>query len=66
MIKIFLLLILFSLSVLAQKPVDFDVKSVDGTILAAQLQGAQDGQEIVLIHGLAQSRLAWSRQVKRL
>lgn len=64
MIKIFVFLVLFSLPVLAQKPVDFEVQSVDGTKLATQLHGAQNGQEIVLIHGLAQSRLAWSRQVK--
>jgi non-heme chloroperoxidase len=64
MIKILLLLLLFSFPVLASEPVSLDVRSADGTRLAAQVQGADNGREIVLIHGLAQSHLAWNKQIK--
>lgn len=40
----------------------FSVRSVDGTMLAAETQGDPQAPEIVFIHGLRQSRLSWDKQ----
>jgi non-heme chloroperoxidase len=41
----------------------FRVKSTDGVMIAGQEWGIPDGPEIVLIHGVLQSHLAFERQV---
>lgn len=41
----------------------FAVRTPDGLTLAAQAQGDPDAPEILLIHGLGQCRLSWSRQL---
>ena len=46
---------------LGYKP--FQVRSSDGTIIAAQEWGNPDGPEIVFIHGVLQSHLSFERQV---
>jgi non-heme chloroperoxidase len=40
----------------------FRVATSDGLSLSAALHGPEDGKEIVLVHGLGQSRLSWIRQ----
>lgn len=40
----------------------FRVETSDGLSLSGALHGPEDGQEIVLVHGLGQSRLSWNRQ----
>lgn len=42
----------------------YTVKSADGVALAVQEWGNPSGPEIVFIHGVFQSNLSWSRQVK--
>ncbi|MBK1841487.1 alpha/beta hydrolase [Azospirillum sp. YIM B02556] len=42
---------------------EFTVRTRDGLTLAASRHGAAAGPEIILIHGLGQSRLSWSRQL---
>ena len=47
----------------ATSPVgSFAVRTPDGLMLAAQAQGDPTAPEILLIHGLGQCRLSWSRQ----
>ncbi len=41
----------------------FTVRTPDGLTLAAQAQGDPAAPEILLIHGLGQCRLSWSRQL---
>jgi non-heme chloroperoxidase len=62
MLKYILLIVLFTVSALANDKIDLNVKSADGTEISAQIRGVANGREIVLIHGLAQSHLAWKKQ----
>lgn len=42
----------------------FSVATLDGLELAAEHHGDRAGPEILLVHGLGQSRLSWSRQTQ--
>ena len=42
----------------------FTVTTADGLDLAAERHGDPSGPEILLVHGLGQSRLSWSRQTQ--
>jgi non-heme chloroperoxidase len=44
----------------------FGIRTVDGLELVAERHGNQSGPEIVLVHGLGQSSLSWSRQTEGL
>jgi non-heme chloroperoxidase len=42
----------------------FTIKTADGLELAAEQHGDPSGPEILLVHGLGQSRISWSRQTQ--
>jgi non-heme chloroperoxidase len=51
-------------SAAAQNERNFRVSTPDGLSLAASRHGPETGPEVILIHGVGQSRLSWSRQTE--